>query len=445
MNSAQKYYTGDNNLSVAIPVTPGDVIVFDNNGTGEVDAYYSVLKSLTNIDVYNGAGDFCTDINTRQTVAYGASATVTIPSDANFVLVGLVYNGVDTYQFSSIKINGVEYVGGIIDMLNEIVSELRDKDEPIYPFYTAKSVITKMTDYTTLISKYDELVTLYPNILTKTQLGTTALGTPLYEYVLTTGAYNSAGSHASAADVMQKPKILLTTGMHGNENGAISSMLELFTDLVTNDALLSPLKSGLEIHLIPCVNPDGFNNGTRYNSNTVDINRNFNWNWAAGGGPVVGYHGTTAADQAETQIVQTWMAANNDAVLYLDFHNDTANDISYIYSFDLTEPICQGYKKAYLMAVNTLVSYLVKVIGLPYTSVFGYSTTFHDGGGAMCYAQNVVGLSSLLMETKTWLTGDNGKGTKTIRTCASILGNSLLNIYNFFLSLVPTGKVEQSS
>ncbi|MBR1424329.1 DUF2817 domain-containing protein [bacterium] len=60
---------------------------------------------------------------------------------------------------------------------------------------------------------------------------------------------------------------------------------------------------------IPCLNPDGMKNGTRTNSNKVDLNRNFpTKNWGrdtslAGSNPTDYYCGKSAGSEIETQFL----------------------------------------------------------------------------------------------------------------------------------------------
>lgn len=60
---------------------------------------------------------------------------------------------------------------------------------------------------------------------------------------------------------------------------------------------------------IPCLNPDGLQNGTRTNANGVDLNRNFpTKNWCgdtsgAGSNPKYYYAGESAGSEIETQFV----------------------------------------------------------------------------------------------------------------------------------------------
>ena len=70
-----------------------------------------------------------------------------------------------------------------------------------------------------------------------------------------------------------------------------------------------PLDGNNNLIFIPCLNPDGMQNNTRTNANSVDLNRNFpTKNWGqdgseAGENPKDYYGGKTPASEIETQFV----------------------------------------------------------------------------------------------------------------------------------------------
>jgi len=83
-----------------------------------------------------------------------------------------------------------------------------------------------------------------------------------------------------------KPKVLLIGTIHGDETAGYVLLLRLINYLLTNYSTNQEVKmllDSIEIHICPLANPDGTYNGgnntvsgaTRYNSNNVDLNRNF--------------------------------------------------------------------------------------------------------------------------------------------------------------------------
>lgn len=68
-----------------------------------------------------------------------------------------------------------------------------------------------------------------------------------------------------------KDKVLFLASIHGSERAGTPLLNYFKTYLINNCHLLA----GKTVIIIPVVNPDGYENKTRYNSNYVDLNRNF--------------------------------------------------------------------------------------------------------------------------------------------------------------------------
>ena len=73
-----------------------------------------------------------------------------------------------------------------------------------------------------------------------------------------------------------------------------------------------------EIWIIPLVNPDGRQAGSRYNANGVDLNRDYGYIWEGQGGSSAPF------SQPETKVFRQH-ALENNFVLSLSFH--TSGDI----------------------------------------------------------------------------------------------------------------------
>jgi protein MpaA len=87
---------------------------------------------------------------------------------------------------------------------------------------------------------------------------------------------------------------LLVMGcIHGNEPAGIPVARDLRED--------SP-PTGLDLWVVPDLNPDGKAGGTRQNARGVDLNRNFPWHWRPIGSPGVwDYSGTRALSEPESR------------------------------------------------------------------------------------------------------------------------------------------------
>ena len=99
-------------------------------------------------------------------------------------------------------------------------------------------------------------------------------------------------------------RVLLVGCIHGNE--------------CAGEAILSalarrPVAPGVQLWLVPSLNPDGAAAGTRQNAHGVDLNRNFPYRWHAGGGPVY-YAGARPLSEPETRAAVRLIARIGPAV-----------------------------------------------------------------------------------------------------------------------------------
>jgi murein peptide amidase A len=108
-------------------------------------------------------------------------------------------------------------------------------------------------------------------------------------------------------------RILVIGSIHGNEVAGMAIVESLLT---------MPVPAGVELWLVPSVNPDGVAAVDRQNANGVDLNRNFPERWAPLGEPGVWeYGGPAAASEPETQaMVALGGALRPDMTLW--YHQD---------------------------------------------------------------------------------------------------------------------------
>lgn len=105
-----------------------------------------------------------------------------------------------------------------------------------------------------------------------------------------------------------EPEVVFWANIHGDEytSGEIAYRwaMELL-DAYGVDPALTGYVDDLEIWVIPLLNPDGHENGTRENFNGVDLNRDFGWNWDGWGLSPAPY------SQPETRSLQEFCLENN--------------------------------------------------------------------------------------------------------------------------------------
>jgi protein MpaA len=108
-------------------------------------------------------------------------------------------------------------------------------------------------------------------------------------------------------------KILLVGCIHGNECAGRAILAALGRE---------PVPAGVQLWLVASMNPDGEAAGTRQNARGVDLNRNFPYQWRAGGGPVY-YAGPRPSSEPETRAAEQLIARVRPAVtIWYHQHED---------------------------------------------------------------------------------------------------------------------------
>ncbi|WP_335871972.1 M14 family zinc carboxypeptidase [Bacillus sp. 2205SS5-2] len=182
-----------------------------------------------------------------------------------------------------------------------------------FPDYTTFGTISANDVYT----MFDNLMSQYPNYITKELLGNDSIGLPIYAYYLTPAL--------PAVDVPTKiPKLFLPCGVHGNEKASTLSTYLLIKQMCekwNTDPLLEALRFNVKFIIIPVANPSGWNAFTRTNVNGVDINRNFPFEWVQGTSGTSTYGGSAPLSELETQYIKSVFDNHKDINFMYDFHN----------------------------------------------------------------------------------------------------------------------------
>jgi protein MpaA len=108
-------------------------------------------------------------------------------------------------------------------------------------------------------------------------------------------------------------KILLVGCIHGNECAG---------RVILTALARRPVPSGVQLWLVPSMNPDGEAADTRQNAHGVDLNRNFPAQWSPGGGPVY-YAGPRPSSEPETRAAERLIERIKPAVtIWYHQHED---------------------------------------------------------------------------------------------------------------------------
>lgn len=126
----------------------------------------------------------------------------------------------------------------------------------------------------------DLLVTRNQDYIKKTLLGEDDFGNSIFAYEFNSpGLAKGYNSSVPSWDTpsTKPPKILIQSGVHGNERDGVISTIITMHELAENwkkSEDLTALRFMTDIVFIPIINPSGFDLNTRENGNKVDINRN---------------------------------------------------------------------------------------------------------------------------------------------------------------------------
>lgn len=298
-----------------------------------------------------------------------------------------------------------------------------------------------------------------------------------YEYVISTGEYNTAGERGDRDTDIKKPKYLVLNCIHGNEKAAALSAYWFFKDVVERKNVPSQFREGAEFHIIPVGNKAGANKNKRYNGTKtgvtyngveigVDLNRNFDYEWSS---EVVRdrYPGKYAGSEIETQAIMSWLKANSDAELFIDFHNSSSdgrdendktiwvtNEVAMVVGLN-TEKM-KEVKRTALRGLDRVIpfwrydrQYTEHNLTHPpgnknepwgdpnmKAPVFSYSSFYEIPGASVYYATDKLDLPSITLECSILQNADlSDMRTKypftpeTIAAGAEALGNILLEFY----------------
>ena len=216
-------------------------------------------------------------------------------------------------------------------------------------------VYNELPDLTTFYSYFDSLV---DNVyVTKTTIGnegsTNAYPIHAYRFKPASPIVNNKAKNQVI------PKLIVTSCIHGGEKPSAFAMLNLCKKLKDNwveNAFLTYLRFNIELIVVPILNPWGYVNNTRGNYNHVDLNRNFDYNWANQGSTDSTdqrYRGTSANSENETQAIINFVNAEKNNLLgHIDVHALGSGDTSWelLYRHEISN---EDYEDVFLQMANS--------------------------------------------------------------------------------------------
>ncbi|MFH1295759.1 MAG: M14 family zinc carboxypeptidase [Bacteroidota bacterium] len=231
------------------------------------------------------------------------------PALENGVVMAWVY--LTPSELEKLKASGLEYVITNPDLNTHSLH------------FWDQAVLENYHNYNQLVELSDSLATNFPAICQKTILGTSPGGREMGILKIS----DNVNVNENEAEVM------FDGGIHGDEIMGPEVVIRYARDLCLgygNDSTITDIINNREIWLYYLVNPDGFANGIRYNSNGVDLNRDAGFMWGGEG------YSSAPFSQPETKILRSLWHEHN-FTLYNNFHGGT-EVISLPWSYRVSQP-----------------------------------------------------------------------------------------------------------
>lgn len=167
-------------------------------------------------------------------------------------------------------------------------------NEPVEPTIATTNTTTNTTTSTAVPTTVTSIVaTTLPRVAVET-IGTSVDGRPIE------ARHRLDLPGANLDRDAGRVTVLVVGVIHGDESAG-SRIVDVLRDLPVS-AFADPVRSRIDLWLVPTINPDGLADGRRTNANLVDLNRNFPFDW----GPIEEpghweYAGTGPASEPETR------------------------------------------------------------------------------------------------------------------------------------------------
>lgn len=190
----------------------------------------------------------------------------------------------------------------------------------------SKALVTGLDypGYATLTDRLTDIALSHPDICHLESAGQSVQGRELW--------WVRISDQATVKEA--EPSVSLMATLHGDEPVATVLCMALIEDLTENyglDARITDLVDNTDIRIMPLINPDGYEEQSRYNAHGVDLNRNYPDARAAVGDMFNAITGR----EPETQALMT-LELDDSPTLAANFH---AGSLVVNYPFDYTSDL----------------------------------------------------------------------------------------------------------
>lgn len=240
-----------------------------------------------------------------------------------------VHHGTDQWLIPADQINAVRASGMMVRVVVDDVEPILAAERARVAAPAEGNWYADFKDWDAINIKVDEIVASRPDLVTKLTLGQSLQGRDI------------VGMRISGPGT-DKPAVLFNAAQHAREWIAPMVPMYIAEQLIAEydtNPVVQELVDGVEIFIVPVVNPDGYEyswdverfwrKNRRNNGNGtwgVDLNRNWDIDWNGGDsnsndGNSDVYVGTAPMSEPEVQVMAAFIASHPNLVAHIDFHS----------------------------------------------------------------------------------------------------------------------------
>lgn len=413
-------------IAKVVSSTTGYIDQGDNNRC----THYTLITDVTNISVSNTDYECAVYCYNKDTGAYvGRITTDNTVSTSGTIRYDNSFD-VSTFNYSfrlqvRRKDNGVITIA---DVQNSIVITIKQHtdingqyimlgspDIYIPTAITGENINSVSTS--DIYTAYDGLVTSYPNWITRdVDIGIDSDNNAIRAYTVRWYmpiVRNNEGSYTINDDMFVAnddiKHILICSGVHGDEKTSVVGVKNFISELLSStDDWANYIKSNYVIHIVPILNPWGFDNMSRNNKDNININRDYD-----------------DFETSEARAMRDYIAKFGDNLkIIIDSHN-TNLDMPYIGTKETFKNF-KLYNRSAIQLSGALSSYLSTVYSADKKPYF-YTWITSNSDTLNVYA-NALGKIAVTVETPKNYSGGGVNNSEVSPLVQAILAN-LIQIY----------------
>ena len=330
------------------------------------------------------------------------------------------------YQVLSpkIEVKGLTSVQQEVDNINEKLGGnvtgtfYFAPEELVGYFRTENKTYPKFWSADTMIQAFRDLAQEHPDYITETFQSNDGTGQyPIYKYHLKSkGAYELENSSL--------PKIILVSGVHGNETNSVLATYYLFKYLCEewqNNSILEYLRFNIEIVSIPLASPNNYETGEPLMPDGTNLNHDFK---------------NTIPNHVEARNVKKLIDENKDAFHYCDFHTNGSSGSQYVQN--IVNVLGKDYTNNRLEVASKHIiekgwRELATRFGQSASEPNGFILFIEEDKGLSTFYAMREGIDSVVIEAPQKLPTDDGYASNdTVRISIELLVNWLVTVINTY-------------